>query len=398
MKKIVCFLLNILFCFECFAASSISFNEWKKTFELQALKSNISQNTLDRYFANVVYLPDVIESDRRQPEFTLTFSNYMQKMITDTRIKQARQLWYEHHDLLTKTAQKYGVPVQYLLAFWGLETNFGKNKGQTPIVSALATLAYDERRSEFFTEQLLKMLHILQKQQIQAPNSSWAGAFGHFQFMPSTFWSYAVDENQDGKIDIYDDFEDAVGSAANYLAHMGWQRSVRWGRQVRLTDVKVSEHLNEYHSLSEWMQMGIVPMDGQKLVSDTDMQAQLLLPQGAEGCAFLVYKNFNVIKKWNNSDFYALAVGVLADKIAGYDAFDVHKIKKDTAFNRAQIKSVQHSLAQQGFYQGKIDGSLGKKTKKALQEYQKQNQMLPDGFLSDTLFKMIVSNEGKKNE
>ena len=396
MKKMMhIFLIACLFV-PCLVWAQDDFNIWKKNFINQAIADKISSKTLDKYFTSATYLPKVIEADRKQPEFTLSFAKYMQRLVTPARVQKAKELQKEHRALLSKIEKKYNVPSNYLLAFWALETNFGQNKGDTPIVSALATLAYDERRSEFFTAQLLTMLHILQEQGIESPVGSWAGAFGHFQFMPSTFHQYAVDENADGVIDVSNDLTDAFGSAAHYLSKMGWQKNVRWGREVLLTNKEVFNHLDEKHPLSFWSNLGVLKTNHTKFEhSDDAIEAQLVLPQGAAGKAFLVYKNFNVIKRWNNSDFYALAVGVLADKIANYGSVNVEKIPQDQAFSRNQIKQVQKVLAEKGLYSAKIDGSLGKKTKNALKVFQKQHNLLPDGFLSEDLFMRIVQNNGK---
>ncbi|MGN1090990.1 MAG: lytic murein transglycosylase [Alphaproteobacteria bacterium] len=390
MKKIVYFLCFLCACFSCFADTKNDFNDWKKEFKNQALKKGIFENTLNKYFSNIIYLQSVIDSDRRQPEFTLTFSAYMQKMATFSRAEKAKRLLSENRALFERIEKKYNVPANYLLAFWGLETNFGKNKGNIPILSALATLAFDERRSVFFTEQLIAMLQILQKEQIPEPLSSWAGAFGHFQFMPTTFQQYAKDGDNDNKIDVYNDFEDALESAANYLSKMGWQKGVRWGRHVIVSKPETFAENGKKHPISYWVEKGVQKADGTKFKpNEYAIEAELILPQGKEGACFLVYKNFYVIKKWNNSDFYAIAVGVLADKIAGYSTLNLNQLKKDKSFSRNQIKDLQYALTQLGFYDGKIDGMFGRKTKQSLKEYQKANKMTADAFLSEDLFNQI---------
>ena len=395
MKKIVYFLSFLLFSFSCLAEQNDDFNLWKKNFINQSVSKGIYKSTLDKYFSNVSYLQAVIDSDRKQPEFTLSFANYMQRMVTPARVEQAKLLLSQKKALFDRIEKKYNVPANYLLAFWALETNFGKNKGNIPVLSALATLSFDKRRSEFFTEQLIAMLQILQKEQISEPLSSWAGAFGHFQFMPTTFRQYAADGNNDGKIDVYNDFPDALESAANYLSKMGWQKGVRWGRQVVVSSLPTFEKTGEKHPISYWTQNGVKKADNTDFKPEEyDIEAELILPQGKDGAAFLVYKNFKVIKRWNNSDFYALAIGVLADKIANYSTLNVDNLKKDRAFSRQEIISLQHALAKLGFYDGKADGVLGRKTKLSLKEYQKANGMLADSFLSENLFNQIM--EGVK--
>lgn len=378
----------MLFCaFEAIAATD--FDSWKASFYKKAQKQNISNEVLDKYFVKTTFLPDVIESDRKQPEFTLSFGNYMQRIVSDFRIKKGREFLKEHRKFLQKIESKYGVPAHYLVAFWATETNFGEIKGKTDILNALATLSFDERRSEFFSEQLMTLLKILQKEKIDSPVGSWAGAFGHFQFMPTTFYQYAVDEDGNGQRDILNSFEDAIGSAANYLNKIGWKRGQSWGREVILSG-NLYLKAGEKHPLSDWVKWGVKRTDG-KIYNPVDLpsKAELLLPEGMNGPAFLVYENFDVIKRWNKSDFYALAIGVLADKIAQKHTLDVKSLKVLPNLSKDDVKAVQQVLKKEKFYDGNIDGIMGSGTRKALKKYQTAHKLPADGFLSKELLEIF---------
>lgn len=381
-------LFCMIFCaFETFGATD--FDSWKSDFYKTAQRQKISKEVLDKYFMKAVFLPEVIESDRKQPEFSLSLGNYMQRVVSDGRIEKGRQLMKKHQKLLKEIEIKYGVPAHYLVAFWGAETNFGETKGQIDVLNAVATLSFDERRSEFFSDQLMTLLKILQKEKIAVPIGSWAGAFGHFQFMPSTFYQYAVDEDGNGQCDVLNSFKDAAGSAANYLSKIGWQRSQSWGRQVILSgDLYLKA--GEKYPLSDWVKWGIKRADGRAYASaDLSIDAQLILPEGKNGPAFLVYKNFDVIKRWNKSDFYALTIGVLADKIARKPTLNVKKIKVLPNLSREDIKLLQQTLKNENFYDGKVDGIMGSGTKKALKKYQKAHNLPADGFLSKELLEIL---------
>lgn len=362
------------------------FEVWKQDFGDLVQHNGITPQTIERYLKPAKLLPKVIESDRKQPEFTRSFGQYMQGVVTNARAEKGRALWRLHQGQLQKIENQYGVPAQYLLAFWGIETNFGATKGATDTIDALATLAYDTRRSAFFAEQLTLMLKILQKEQIESPKGSWAGAFGHFQFMPSTFYQYAVDGNQDGIINVYESFDDALASAANYLNKIGWQKDQSWGRPVILTNADALAHLGEQKPIMDWVLLGVLRADNQVFkAKDMNVMAELVLPDGANGPAFLVYHNFNVIKRWNKSDFYALAVGVLADKIVGRQTLDVAQMFVSNGLTRQQIQSAQAYLKAHGYYDGEPDGIMGSATKAAIKAYQQAHNLPADGFLSKEL-------------
>ena len=354
----------------------------------RALAEGVSEQTIETSFANIRQITRVKKLDKSQPEFSQTFADYFYKRVTPWRVSQGRKLYQEHKTLLKKLHTKYGVPPQYLLAFWGLETNFGSYKGKMPVLSSLATLACDPRRAEFFTKEMILALKLKQKNKLTDAKmvGSWAGAMGHTQFMPSAYYQYAVDGDGDGIVDLWDSTEDALSSAANFLSELGWQRNERWGREVRLPASYDYQYLGKKDTLAltRWAQLGVTKANGNKLATP-DMDAALYLPSGATGPAFIGYQNFDVIMRWNRSIFYAISVGHLADRINGAAPL-IQKAPKLPQLKRAQIKALQQKLSELGYGTGKPDGIWGAKSQSALQEFQRAKGMLADGFPSKETF------------
>ncbi|NRD74471.1 lytic murein transglycosylase [Shewanella sp. VB17] len=353
-----------------------------------AKKEGLSTDTIENTLGEVNYVARVIELDKKQPEFSQTFDNYFSLRVTDKRIKEGRRLLQEHHELLSKLTEQYGVPAQYLMAFWGLETNFGSYKGKMPVLDSLATLACDPRRSQYFTGELMKALQLKETYQFDASTmvGSWAGAMGHTQFMPSAYADYAVDGDGDGKADLWNSTVDALTSAANFLQQLGWQRNERWGREVTLPKDFSYEYVGKNHeqSLIKWAELGVMKNNGKSL-STPDMSATLYLPAGYQGPAFLGYKNFDVIMRWNRSIFYAIAVGHLADRINGGVSLTVAPPKQDN-LSRDRVKSLQAKLNEKGFDVGKPDGILGTNSKLGLRAFQRTVGLVADGFPSEASF------------
>ena len=310
--------LIIALCF--LPAAAESFDSWLANLKREAASQGISQNIIDESLNGITPIPRVIELDRKQPEGTMTFAQYRERVINNNRIRKGRILLQEHHAALQKASQTYGVPPQYIVALWGIETSYGENTGGFKVIPALATLAYDGRRSDFFRKELINALKILDAGHIKPRDmkGSWAGAMGQNQFMPSSFHSFAVDGNEDGRRDIWTTLDDIFASTANYLSKSGWHEDEKWGRAVQLpqgfptnltgTDVK--------KSLSEWKNMGITLPGGGALPVADGMRASVVTPDGLGGPAFLVYNNYNVVLKWNRSTYFATSVGLLADAIA----------------------------------------------------------------------------------
>lgn len=302
------------------AEPQVPFDEWLKGFRADARAAGIRETTLDRAFQGVQPIPRVIELDRRQPEFTLTFRQYMDRIVPPARIEKGRVKLRENRPLLDQVAAQYGVQPRFLVAFWGIETDFGRVTGGFPVVAALATLAYDGRRSAYFRKELIYAVEIIDKGHVTPDKmvGSWAGAMGQTQFMPSSFRSYAVDHDGDGRIDLWTNRADVMASAANYLKKSGWKGDETWGRAARLPEGfdRAMIGTGVAKTLAEWSARGVTRADGGAL-PNRPLKASIVLAEGDKGPAYLIYDNYRTILKWNRSTFFAIAVGTLADGIDG---------------------------------------------------------------------------------
>lgn len=298
------------------AGAADDFGAWLANLRKEARGQGISDRTLDAALAGVEPIPRILELDRKQPEFTLTFDEYISRVVSQARIDRGRQLIAENKALLEQVASRYPVQPRFVVALWGIESDFGRLMGTYSVVAALATLAFDGRRSAYFRRELMDALRILEDGHVAptAMKGSWAGAMGQSQFMPSSFVRFAVDFDGDGKRDIWGTRADVFASAANYLSRSGWQMDQTWGRAVRLPGDFDSGFVGHAvrKPLAEWQQLGVRRADGGALPA-RDVSASVLRPDGGRGPAYLVYENFRVILKWNRSDYFGLAVGRLAD-------------------------------------------------------------------------------------
>ena len=281
-----------------------------------AAAQGIRAATVEVALRNTQYLPHVIELDRKQPERTMTFGEYLEKVVTSQRMDGARTQLAENRTSLDGIWRRFNVEPRFVVALWGIESDFGKVMGNYAVVSALATLAYDGRRSSYFRGELISALRILDQGHIRADNmtGSWAGAMGQCQFMPSTFLGYAVDYDGDGRKDIWNDRADALASIANFISRLGWRGGEGWGREVMLPagfDARYTG-LEVKRPTGEWSRLGVRSADAGPLPGG-EIDASLVLPDGPNGPALLVYDNFRAIMKWNKSTFFAGAVGLLAD-------------------------------------------------------------------------------------
>lgn len=301
------------------AQQSEDFEQWKQALRQEALEKGISAATFDAAFKGVKPIEKVVKLDRKQPEFTQTLQQYLNARVDKRRIAQGKKKYAENRELLEQVAKKFGVQSRFLVSFWGMETNYGHYTGGFSVIAAITTLAFDGRRSQFFRNQLLDALQILEEGHITPDQmkGSWAGAMGQAQFMPSTFRKYAVDGDGDGKIDIWNSKADVFSSAANYLSKVGWSDDLTWGREVEIPkdmDISLAD-LNIKKSLPEWQALGVRRLQGRDLPT-RNIQASLVLPDGKlESRAYLVYENYHAILDWNRSHKFAVAVGTLADRI-----------------------------------------------------------------------------------
>ena len=268
----------------------------------------------------MTHKPRAVKADKNQTEKKLTLDEYIPRAVPDWKVKQAKALYKEHYAELSRIGEEYGVQPRFIVALWGVESNFGKFTGNYPVIDALSTLAYDGRREAFFRKETMAALQILQEGHISVSDfkGSWAGAMGQCQFMPSSFLSYAADGSGDGKKDIWNTEADVFASAANYLSQSGWNDKFTWGRQVKLPqgfDMDLEGRVEgKEKTLAEWNQLGITRYDGSSL-PQVDVDAWLTAPDNANGRVYLVYNNYNVLMKWNRSYYFALAVSHLADRI-----------------------------------------------------------------------------------
>ena len=364
-------------------AFAASFDDWLASFRAEALGRGISAETLDRAFADVTMIPRVLELDQRQPEFVQTFWRYLDARVTPARVDRGREMLVAYASLLDAVQKRYGVQPRFIVAFWALESNFGEDTGNFPLVSSLATLAYDARRASFFRDQLLILLQLIDRGDISPDaQGSWAGAFGQTQFMPSTFKAYAVDFDGDGHPDLWNSLPDIFASSANYLNSIGWDGSATWGREVALPyDFPYAlSGLETEKPLSEWAQLGVVNIDGDPLPS-SNLPAALILPGGVNsGPALLVYRNFRKIMNWNNSLLYAISVGHLADRIGGGGRFATLRYEEESPMSRQQVEEMQSLLSMRGLDTGGVDGLVGTKTREAVKRFQEQAALPADGY------------------
>ncbi|MFQ5487210.1 MAG: lytic murein transglycosylase [Gammaproteobacteria bacterium] len=378
------------------AFAAEDFQQWLLDLRREAAARGISTATLDNALRGIQPLPRVIELDQRQPEFTETFWNYLDKRITASRIQQGQRLLLRHRALLADVERRYGIPPRYLVAFWGLETNYGSYLGSFPTVPALLTLAYDPRRSDFFRSEALDALRIIDQGHVTAATmkGSWAGAIGQLQFLPSTFLRHAVDGDGDGKKDVWHDVQDVFASGAHYLQQMGWKHGERWGREVRLPprfDWNLAG-IDIKKPLTDWARLGVRRVDGAPLPA-TDMSGTIVLPQGHAGPAFLVYDNFEVILKWNRSINYAIAVGHLADRLVGLPPLRNGRRADNHRLTRELALELQQRLNALGFDSGTADGIPGSRTRAAVRAYQQTAGLPADGYPSLPLLEHLRRHE-----
>lgn len=373
------------------AAQTAEFGECVARLGELAMERGISPATTSRVLPTVRPLERVIRADRNQPEFIATFADYLGRRVTAARVGTGRALMAEHAGLLRSLTDRYGVPAQYLVAFWGLESNFGGVLGNVPVFDALGTLACDQRRSDYFTTEFIHALSIVERGDVDPSRmvGSWAGAMGQTQFMPSVYLEHAADGDGDGRVDIWSSAADALASAARFLAGLGWERGYRWGREVRLPEGfdYTMAGLRGTNSLADWRALGVRDTNGNP-VPALDLRAALLVPAGSRGPVFLVYDNFRVIMRWNNSEFFALAVGHLADRIAGAGPL-AQPPPETAALTREQLRAIQAGLNARGLDAGPADGILGPATRNAIAVFQSRNGLAADGFPTPALLERL---------
>lgn len=300
------------------------FSDYLTQLKAEAEMKGFSAEFLDPVFATIKMREKVVTADKNQPESKLTLDKYLSTRVPDWKVKQAVEKMHEHSELLDKVEKQYGVQKRFIVALWGNESNFGRIQGNHPVLSSLASLAFDGRREALFKKQFFAALTILSEGHVSIDgfNGSWAGAMGQSQFMPTSFLAYAVDGNGDGKKDIWTTPEDVFASIANFLSTEGWDSTQTWGRQVKLGDDFATSTLNKYSGvakdkmlrMSAWTILGVTKFDGSELPA-VNVKASLILPDDADGRIYLAYNNFHTLMRWNRSLYFGVSVGYLADRI-----------------------------------------------------------------------------------
>ena len=370
------------------------FAHWVQAFSADARAAGIDDSTLHSAFDSIQYVPSAIASDRAQPEFTRNVWDYLDGAVSalrvsrgEAKLQQLRSVGVE----VDAIAARYGVPAEILVAIWGMESSYGSNTGNMSTIDALATLGFEGRRGPWARGQLLAALKILQSGDISRTQmlGSWAGAMGQTQFLPTSFLAYAVDADGDGKRDIWGSVPDVMASTANFLARSGWQAGQTWGTEVRLPagfDVALA-YPEVRRTTLQWAHAGVQTVDGAPLPMLAD--SALLLPAGARGPAFVVGPNFRTLLRYNNATSYALAVGLLAQRLAGGPAVQAPWPRDLQALTRSQIHTLQTALNAQGFDTGVPDGVVGPATQAGVRQYQRSLGLPADGYPTQELLKRL---------
>ena len=298
------------------ALSNNKFNKFVNDISNEAIQNGISNKVLSEYKKKVSFIPRVIELDRSQPEFKLSLKQYLKRVVTPLRIKKANKKYKENKKILNVVAKHYGVQSRFIVALWGIETDFGRLTGGFSVVSALTSLAFDGRRHDYFKKELLNALKIINDGHISMNKmtGSWAGAMGQCQFMPSSFINYAKDWNMDGAKNIWTSKPDVFASAANYLKRVGWSNKITWGRKVYIGNINKKFNSKKFYFLKEWNKKGVLNENKEKL-PQVNVKARLIIPDKYGKYGYLVYSNFESLLNWNRSNYFAIAVGKLSDSI-----------------------------------------------------------------------------------
>ncbi len=373
------------------------FDAWLDDFRNRAAMAGLDEDVLDRAFRGVSYEPGIVRRDENQAEFSRTLWEYLETAVSETRIRNGRAMMRRHARTLDAIEARYGVEKQIVAAIWGLESAYGSWRGSTNVIAALATLAFDGRRADFFENELIAALTILQKGETTPENlrGSWAGAMGHTQFMPTSYLLYAEDFDGDGRRDIWsDDPADALASTAGYLARFGWTYGQPWGVEVTLPAgfdyLQADRRITRLPS--EWARLGVLGLDGRPVPDHGP--ASILLPGGYRGPAFMIFPNFAVLERYNPADAYVIAVGHLGDRLMGGGPFRQGWPRDVRALGHGERAELQARLTELGFDTQGIDGRIGPLTIDALRRWQKARGLVPDGFATPALLQALREERG----
>lgn len=368
----------------------------------RAIASGVSGTTYDRYTQNLTPDYSVIAKLNYQPEFSTPIWDYLSGLVDEERVQKGREMLAQHRDTLNRVAAAYGVPAETVVAVWGVESNFGDISGKYPLIQALGTLSCEGRRQDYFRGEFFATMRILQRGDLREEQlkGSWAGAFGHTQFMPSTYEELAVDFDGDGRRDLVSSTADALASTANFLKKRGWQTGMPWGFEVRIPDSASvgGESRRNKKSLSSWESRGFTRVDGSPIIQGNlsgASQAGLMMPAGASGPAFLVFKNFDAIYGYNAAESYALAIAHLSDRLQGKGAFQTAWPTDDAGTSRAERREIQNYLLKKGYDIGEADGLIGDKTRQAIRQEQARLGLSQSGRAGQQILKAFRNEAAK---
>ena len=377
------------------------FYAFLRDFKDEALRAGVMGSTYDRAVLGITLNPRIEELNEKQPEFVRPIWEYLAGLMTDARINRGRQLIAANADLFARLQDNYGVPAEVLTAIWSVETGYGQNEGTYNLFEALATLAYEGPRMDYGRKQFIAALKIAEAEHRDpvTMKSSWAGAFGHTQFVPTTFLENAVDGDGDGKRDVWDSPADALASAANYLKRSGWRTGEAWGEEVKLPSGFAYDTADPEtkKTIAEWAGLGVRKISGEPLQDSTD-SAAIFLPAGYRGPAFLVRNNFNVILKYNAATAYALAIGLSSDRLKGAQGVQASWPVDEAPLDEHSRIALQQGLMTLGFSTGGADGVLGRQSRAAIRAFQLSRGLQADGFATTSLLTRVLNESARMTQ
>ena len=378
------------------ASQAERFTAWKRDFISRALAKGYDSNLLRTTIGQAKINPKAILKDQNQPEFTRAIWVYIDGVVSETRMTGGHAKLAKHAALFSNLENRYGVDRTILTAIWGLESAYGEIQGNHDMIDSLSTLAFEGRRSKFGEQQLFGILDMLAAGDVRKEQliGSWAGAMGMTQFIPTTFRDYAVDYDNDGNKDLWKNTGDALASTAYYLKRFGWRATEPVTTEVILPkgfDYSLADGTKR--TISGWSALGVRDVGGKNWSNDAlFLEAKLLIPAGAKGPTFLTFKNFDVIKKYNNSTSYALGINVLADALKGKQTITRDWPRADKPLSLTQKKQLQQALTDQGYNTGGVDGMIGPNSRRAIRAWQRANRVPADGYVNQALLKRILAH------
>ncbi|ETR81445.1 lytic murein transglycosylase family protein [Acinetobacter baumannii CI86] len=369
----------------------------------QAIAAGVSGSTYDRYTQNLTPDYSVIDKLNYQPEFSTPIWDYLSGLVDEERVALGKQKLAQHRDVLNRASQVYGVPAETIVAVWGVESNFGDISGKYPLLQALGTLSCEGRRQSYFRTEFFATMRILQRGDLTEDQlkGSWAGAFGHTQFMPSTYERLAVDFDGDGRRDLVSSTADALASTANFLNKAGWQTGMPWGFEVQIpAGMSIDgEGRRSKKPLSSWSARGVTRIDGSPLIQGPlsgSTPAGLMAPAGPSGPIFLVFKNFDAIYSYNAAESYGLAIAHLSDRLRGAGPFVSSWPTDDPGTSRAERREIQQFLINRGYDIGAVDGLIGDKTRVAIRQEQTRLGLNPTGRAGQQILRAFRQEQARK--